>query len=219
VAICRAEAFEDSPAHALGARALRGEECLRVEIFGDDRCHATGLDAARADGGARPAHRRLIGGHGARRPGQAGQAHAREATTAQIVIRAIVAPIDPRLHVLRQLHCLVSLLRNSSGGHGFSISTGSGLLKSSLVPSGKVMLVTGLPVAFSACAIILLMLGRRGLPGWRGLRWGFRSASSSRSLAARCSSAAAAHSSRSSGLLRHSTASSARKRSKANSMV
>src|SRR6516162_466507 len=35
------------------------------------------------------------------------------------------------------------------------------LLKSNLVPSGMVMLVTGLPVAFSACAIILLMLGLR----------------------------------------------------------
>ena len=43
IAICGAEALQDSAPHALRARALRGEELLRVEILGDDggsRCPA-----------------------------------------------------------------------------------------------------------------------------------------------------------------------------------
>src|SRR5262249_4251729 len=148
------ESLKDSPPHALRARTLRAEELLRVEIFGDDRGHAVRLDAARTDGGARTGERRLIGGHEGRRPRQAGQAHTRKATATEIVICSAVTTIDPRLHVLRQFHCLVSFVRNSSSGHGFSISADSGLLKSSLVPSGRVRLASGLP-AFSACSIIL----------------------------------------------------------------
>src|SRR5262245_10430360 len=65
-------------------------------------------------------------------------------------------------------HCCFILSRSASHGSG---STDSLVLKSSLVPSGRVMLVTGLPVAFSACLIILLMLVRRGLRvGLAGVR-------------------------------------------------
>src|SRR5262249_39428309 len=121
-----AEAVKDSPAHALGACAFRTEEFSRVFVLGDDRCHATGLDAARADSHARPAHRFLIFGHEARRPGQALERHARESTAAEIAVRPTLI-IDPRLHVLRQFHCLVSFLWNSSSGQGLSGAAGSGL--------------------------------------------------------------------------------------------
>src|SRR5215831_11087333 len=181
---------KDSPAHPLRARAFRAKELLRVFVLGDDRCHATGLDATRADGGARPAHRGFIGGHKSGRPGQAREAGARKAGTAQIVVRATVAFIDVRLHVVRLFHCFVSLVRNSSTRHGLSGSAASGLLKSSLVPSGKVMLVTGLPVAFSACSIILLTLGLGGLRGWRG--WRARCSSTSALIARKSSVVSAA---------------------------
>src|SRR6516164_11024270 len=159
--MCGAETLKDSSAHALCARALRGEEGLRVEIRGDDGGHRSGFDAARADGGARASERGLIGGHEARRPGQSKQAHAREATAAEIVIRSVVATIDPRLDELRQLHFFVSFFL-SSASHGFSGSADSGLPKSSLVPSGSVTDVT--PAAF-AWSTSLPMLGLRGLRG------------------------------------------------------
>src|SRR5262249_4724180 len=111
--------------------------CLRVEIFGDDRCHATGLDAPRADGSARPAHRFLIFSHEARRPGQALERHARESTAAEVAVRPTLI-VDPMLHVLRQFHCLVSLVRNSSSGHALSGSVGSGVpVTTTTVPSGS----------------------------------------------------------------------------------
>src|SRR5262249_24080867 len=91
---------------------------------------------------------------------------ARKATAAKVVMRSALA-VDPRLHVLRQLHCLVSLVRNSSSGHGFSGAAGS-VPKSSLVtPSANVvMAVTVLPVAFSARST---SGRRRGLGGLRRL--------------------------------------------------
>jgi transposase len=104
------------------ARFLRAEELLRIEIFGDDGGHRSRLDAARADGGTRTAHRRFIGRHESRRPRQTGQADARETTAAQIVIGSVVAAIDPRLHVFWQLHCFT--LRSAS--HGFSSAVDSG---------------------------------------------------------------------------------------------
>src|SRR5262249_31984880 len=145
----------DSPPHALRACALRAEERSRVEILGDDRSHAAGFDAPRADGGARTGERGLIGRHEGRRPRQAGQAHARESTAPHIVIRAAVAFIAPRLHILRQFHCFVSFLRSAS--HGFSGVAVSGLPKSSLVPSGSVTDVT--PAAF-ACSTADAWLAR-----------------------------------------------------------
>src|SRR5262249_41848897 len=97
---------------------------------------------------------------------------ARESTAAKIAVRPTLI-VDPMLHVLRQFHCLVSFVRNSSSGHAFSGSARSGLPKSSFVPSGRVRLASGLPV-FSACSIIFLMLGRRGLPGLRAASAGVR---------------------------------------------
>ena len=122
VAIGRAEALKDAALPASRARFLRGEELLRIEIFGDDGGHRSRLDAARADGGTRTAHRRFIGRHESRRPRQTGQADARETTAAQIVIGSVVAAIDPRLHVFWQLHCFT--LRSAS--HGFSSAVDSG---------------------------------------------------------------------------------------------
>src|SRR5262249_12722560 len=103
-----------------------------------------------------------------------------------------VARIDPRLHVLRQFHSLVPLVRNSLSGHGLSGFTGSGWPKSSLVPSAKVMLASGL-AALSACSIMVLMLGLRGLR-WRcGLGTaGARSCCAQRSITCRYISATAA---------------------------
>src|SRR5262245_1251908 len=75
------------------------------------------------------------------------------------MVRSTLA-VDPCLHIFRQLHCFVAFGRSAS--HGFSGSAGVGLPKSSLVPSGVVMLVTVLP-AFSACSTSLWMLGLRGL--------------------------------------------------------
>src|SRR5262249_16860809 len=74
--------------------------------------------------GAWPAHRRLIGGHEAWRPRQTGQAGARIAGAAEIVVRSAVA-VDPRLHVFRQFHCLLSFVW-SSASHGFSGAADSG---------------------------------------------------------------------------------------------
>src|SRR5262245_34939614 len=168
VAMSGAEALKDPPAHPLGACALRAEELLRVEILGDDGGHAAGLDAPRTDGSARPAHRRFVGRHEARRPRQAGQAHARESATTDIVIRAAVAFIDPRLHMLRQFHCLVSFVRSAS--HGFSSAAGSGLpVTTTTVPSDLTSKrATSIP-ALLACLATLASVGRRGL---RGLRAG-----------------------------------------------
>src|SRR5262249_53720780 len=103
VAIGGAEALKDAPAHALRACTLRAEEFSRVEILDNDGSHRSRFDAARADGGARLAHRRLIGGHEARRPRHSGQTRLRITTAAQIIIGAAVAAIDISLHVPREL--------------------------------------------------------------------------------------------------------------------
>src|SRR6516164_3699951 len=172
LAVGRAEAVKDSPAHALRARAFRTEEFSRVFVLGDDRCHATGLDAARADGGARRDHRRFVGGHETRRPRQTGQAHARITRAAEIAIHSAVALIDPRpLHVPRlfYFHCLVSFLWNSSSGHGLSSSTGSGSPNCSTVRSWWTSAPLTLLPALAAC---LSKESSGGLRGLRGLRAG-----------------------------------------------
>src|SRR5262245_22890954 len=66
------ETLKNAPAHPLCARTLRAEKFLRVEIRGDDGCHATGLDAARTDDSTRLGERRLVSSHERRRPGQVG---------------------------------------------------------------------------------------------------------------------------------------------------
>src|SRR5262249_40272813 len=129
------EALKDSTPHALCTGAFRAEERSRVEILGDDRSHAAGFDAPRADGGARTGERLLVGGHEGRRPRQTGQAGARITTAAQVVVRASVAAIAPGLHILRELHCFASLRRSAS--HGFSGAAGSGVpVTTTTVPSG-----------------------------------------------------------------------------------
>src|SRR5262249_14108203 len=112
-----AEALQNAPAHPLRARTLRAEKLLRVEILCDDRRHAAGLGAARADGSARGSECIFASSHERRRPGQARQAHEREAAPTEIVICLAVALIEPRMHVFRQLHCFVSL--GKSANHGF----------------------------------------------------------------------------------------------------
>src|SRR5215467_8952626 len=112
------QAFQNAPAHPLRARTLRAEELLRIEILGDDRRHAAGLVTACADGSARPNERSLVSSHERRRPGQAGQAHEREAAPTEIIICLAVALIEPRMHVFRQPHCFVSL--GKSANHGLS---------------------------------------------------------------------------------------------------
>src|SRR5262245_2011930 len=77
--------------------------------------------------------------------------------------------------MLRQFHCLVFFARNSSSGHGLALpSERVSLAKSSFVPSGSVMLVIGLPVAFSAVAIWCLRAcaacARAAGPPGRGVR-------------------------------------------------
>src|SRR5262249_57789987 len=52
-------------------------------------------------------------------PRQALERHARESGAAEIAVRPPLI-VDPRLDVLRQFHCLVSFVRNSSSGHGLS---------------------------------------------------------------------------------------------------
>ena len=164
IAIRGAEALKDAAPHPLRAWAFRGEELLRVEILGDDGGHATRLDAPRADGGARTAHRRLVCRHEARRPRQAGKLHERIAASAEIAMRATIA-IDPRLHVFRELHCFVTL---RSASHGLLASVASTLPKCSVTPSGVVMLVTFLPLR-SAAAITL---EARPAPPLLGDFWG-----------------------------------------------
>src|SRR5262249_3594822 len=134
-------------------------------------------DVTRADGGARPAHCRVVGGHEAWRPGQAGKPHARKATAAQIVIGSAVARIDPRLYVFWQFHCLVSFVRRSAS-HGFALGLTGSLSNSSLTPSGIVMAVTGLPLA-SACLTSVRMLGLRVFGGRAASGAGQRAARSS----------------------------------------
>src|SRR5262249_40186317 len=164
-----AEALKDSPAHALRARLLRAEDFLRVEIFGDDRSHRSGLDAPRADGGPRPAHRFLIFEHEGRRPRQTAQTHGGITTTAQIAVGEAGLFIDKGMTKFRitARHCCFTLSRSAS--HGFVASVGSGSPKCSVVPSGVVMLVTALPVAFSACVTSVRSVGLRGLRGLDGL--------------------------------------------------
>ena len=142
VAICRAEALKDSAPHALRAWTFRSEELLRVQILGDDGAHAARLDAPRTDGSARPGQRGLVCCHEGRRPGQAGQAHARIAASAEIAMRATIV-IDPMLHIFRELHCFVTL---RSASHGLLASVGANSPKCSTVPSGVVTLVTVLPL-------------------------------------------------------------------------
>src|SRR5262249_31082149 len=135
-----------------------------------DRCHATGLDAPRADGGARPTHRFLPFGHEARRPQQTGQRHARESRAAEISMWPALV-VDPMLHVARlfHFHFSVSFVRNSSSGHGFSGATGAGLpVMMTTVPSGLIsMRATSMP-AVRACWITF---GLRFLVALSGLRF------------------------------------------------
>src|SRR5262245_42187773 len=166
VAIDRTEALKDAAPHPLRARAFRGEELLRVEILGDDCGHAAGLDAARTDGGARAGERDLIGCHELDRTRQARQRHEPITAPPKIAMDAALA-INPRLHVFQPnpTHCLITL---RSASHGLLASVGASP-KCSTVPSGMVMLVTVLP-AFSAAAIILRMLGLRGVATRRPAR-------------------------------------------------
>ncbi len=118
---------------------------MRVEILGDDRAHAAGLDAARPDGSARPSERGLIRGHELGRTRQSLQGHTRIAPPPEIAMHAAT-------------HCLVTLWRSAS--HGLLASVGCGSPKCSTVPSGMVMLVTLLP-SFSARLTSVPTLGLR----------------------------------------------------------
>jgi hypothetical protein len=95
----RAEALKDAALPASRTRFLGAEELLRIEIFRDDGGHRSRLDAARADGGARPGKCRLICRHEARRT-RAGPAGARPDSASSLDARKSWSETgDRRKHV------------------------------------------------------------------------------------------------------------------------
>ena len=154
----------NAPLATMASRVVRLMNCWTCERLyaATTKANAARLAAARADGSARPGQRGLVCCREARQPGQAGQAHARTATAAEVVVGAAIAIIDPRLHIFRQLHCF-TLGRSAS--HGLLTSDGLVSSKWGMVPSGVVTLVTVRPV-FSARLTELSVL--KLFFSWRG---------------------------------------------------
>src|SRR5215471_5513936 len=126
------------------------------------RCRACCAALAHLEGAV---ERLLVGLPELLRANGAGQGAALAATLAEADVAAAGLLVPPRLHVgdAHLAHCPSLPLRSSAAAtsHGLSLVVLSGSPpRSSLVPSGSVMAVTALPVAFSAWAMVR---SRRGL--------------------------------------------------------